>query len=595
MQLWSSGHPWRVWRPCSWALALLLPLLCVNGSAAAQEIPLPSDSAPGLIIQHDTQPWALPGTGPGAETQPGNAAPSPEVERTLPEVELEPEVPEAPRPPAAVSVRDIVLDQCPLLSKRRAGRLIAGYRDRTLTFEQVQALADALSDLYVSDGYLNSQVYVPMQTLTDGVLTLRCQETRIGGIILEDARWFGRRAVMPRLGQASGDVFNIKPWVRSLRHINENPDLKLRLVLRAGDEAGTSDLVLKPETRFPVHVTPYWDNLGRENIGNFRLGATVVHNNLLGFGDTLSTSYHQTTRSNGISAQYGLPVGPYGTQLGLTYAYSHIRLSGDLAPLKIRSEAQIFSPTLHQPLYHSRRAEVSVDLALDFKNLKTHLLDEPFHRDRIRDLRTSVQATLFDAWGRTAVDQELAIGLPWMDGTLGDSVLASKTGSGTRFIRFSGGLTRVNRLPLGMVGVVRGRYQFSPDRLVSAEQFQSGGAFSTRGYNEGQVIGDSGYAASAEVYMPTPLMPPGWRLPKQTTPLRQALQWTAFADVSQVATNQPEAGESRNETLLGVGFGIRLALSRFVVGRLDVGFPLLKPWPLESRPRLHLGLQSTLF
>jgi hemolysin activation/secretion protein len=112
---------------------------------------------------------------------------------------------------------------------------------------------------------------------------------------------------------------------------------------------------------------------------------------------------------------------------------------------------------------------------------------------------------------------------------------------------------------------------------------------------EGRQLGDSGYLFNAEWYIPTLIFPKRLRLPFSGLALRDALHIVAFSDFAQSTTNRPVAGEVRRSTMLSCGVGLRLQINRLLVGRLDAGFPLWRQDNEELRPRLHFGLQSTLF
>jgi hemolysin activation/secretion protein len=572
--------------------ALFFLGLCQVAEAQTQ----PANTTPGAIIQSNTRPWAIPQMEKPESGDPSNRVPRREPKEDTHPIEVE--QPGAEKSPAShllIQVREIRLEGATLLPAAQVEEKVKPYRNRELSFDEVQALAEQLTQLYVRAGYINSQVFVPPQDLRDQILVLKALEVKVGEIRLENARWFKPRSILPRLPMKPGDVLNAKSLSAGIRWVNENPDVAIQARLAKGKTTGTTDVVLRVKDQFPVHITPFGDNLGRRNIGNVRYGLTLSDNNLLGRGDTNVSSVNLTRSSFGLVNQYVLPVGSHGTELGFNYAYSRVKLGGALKPLDIRSTASIFSPQLRQYLWHTDRGKLTAEMDFDFKNLDTDLSATPFHRDRLRVLRPGLNGLLNDRWGRTFINQEVGIGLNILGGSTGNSALASKAGSGTKFFLITGGLTRIQKLPWGTTGVLRSRYQYSANRLVSAEQFQVGGAFSVRGYSEGLQIGDKGYTVNAEWFVPAFLFPAKAKLPFMKQSLREAIQVVTFTDFGQVFANRPVGGELRKATLLGVGVGLRIQLTRLLVGRIDLGFPLIRQEPHENRARLHFGLQSNLF
>jgi hemolysin activation/secretion protein len=130
--------------------------------------------------------------------------------------------------------------------------------------------------------------------------------------------------------------------------------------------------------------------------------------------------------------------------------------------------------------------------------------------------------------------------------------------------------------------------------LVSAEQFQAGGAFTVRGYREGQVVGDSGIVLSGEWRVPAFIIPKTWKIPHTEYILRDNVQFVSFVDYGGINVNRPAAGVNRNDNLLGVGIGLRAKLTRFVTGRLDLAFPLFSQLD-DNAARLHFGIESNIF
>jgi hemolysin activation/secretion protein len=588
-----------------WSLCFCL-IIVSNGVGIAQNF------EPGAVLDASTKPWALPGTTAPDNTQ-TNAPPSPSNPLPPTQVERDPHVvPEPGDAEERVTFKSIRLQGNTLLAPSTVEETIAPYLNRPLTFNDVNTLTEALSILYAKEGYLTSSVYLPEQEIQNDELVLQAQEVVVDAVTLDltptpfQGRWqtvdprFGARSVLPYIHLKPGDPLNVTALQRRIALLNQNPDRTVSAKLLPGQQPGTSSVALRSMARFPIHLTPFWDNLGRRPIGHNRFGATLTHNNLLGFGDTLATSWNASEASSGVYSQYQIPVHSSGTQLGFTYAYSNVTPQGALADLDVVSKAHTFSVSVEQPLLFSDKRSVWAGLALDWKNLHTDIAGEPFTEDRIRLLRPYFRGSFQDAWGRTLLNQEFGIGLDVWGGTQGDTPLSrevgnSKPGSGTQFFNMTGGVTRVQRLPAQLTGVLRANYQWSNDRLFTTEQMQVGGAFTSRGYKEGLYLGDSGTNLTAECYIPSFIFPMDWKLPFTHQPLRQAVQWVVFTDVGQIVTHKPKSSESRNETLLGTGVGLRLSLTKYLVGRLDVGFPLLKPSPDKSFPRIHFGLQAPLF
>lgn len=360
-------------------------------------------SLPGLIQQYQQRPEAV---NPVPEPQ-LEAPPEPQVEQQESgEIFLDP----ALRKPFLV--QRITLEGQTLLDMKAALALIADYEGRELSFLELNELASKLTELYRQRGTVTSLVYIKPQRVIDGHVVLTAAEGVLGEVDYEPGRWFKRPAVLPRIDATTHGVFDITALRRSLRRINDNPDLTVGATLSPGQNPNETNVLLEPQQeRFPFHVMPFWDNLGRRSIGYQRFGVTSTHNNLAGLGDRALNSVSWTRTSFGVVNQYSVPVGAHGTSLHFDHAFSTLRVGKQFTPLDIRGLATIYSPSIRQELYNSERIRISTDLAFDFKDITTTVERERLSLDRLRVLRPGINWDSFDPWGRTLMRHEVAIGL----------------------------------------------------------------------------------------------------------------------------------------------------------------------------------------
>lgn len=493
-----------------------------------------------------------------------------------------------------VFIREINIEGCTLLSEKEIAAAIAPYENRENTFSDVQSLAASLTDLYYQKGYVTSRIYIPPQKIEEGILTLAALEGRLGTIEITEGRYFKARSVKHGISIKEGDPLNINSLRRNILALNENPDRGVRVLLKPGERTGESDLQLEIIDRFPLHVTPSFDNLGRHTIGDNRLGLQISNNNLLGFGDMLTSSASFTRRSFSLASQYQMPVGSHGTIIGFEQALSKLHMGESVRALDIEGNSSTYSPFIKQPLFSREQQKLTLEIAFDFKQMDTDILQSDFSRDQLRVLRPTLHFEEYDRWGRIFMQHEIGLGLDLFSGTDGFSGSPSRLGAGSKFFRYTGSIVRTQRLPFSTFGIFRLSGQLTPDRLVSAEQFQVGGAFSVRGYKEGQVSGDNGMLVSAEWRVPFFLTPKPWKIPFTQLTIRDNVQMSAFLDYGSVHINKPATGVDRSEYLLGGGIGFRFNLGKYLTARIDIGFPMLNQPDDDSGPRVHFGFSNAI-
>lgn len=530
-----------------------------------------------------------------------------------------------------IFVKEIIVDDSTIISEAMLKKLVSGYEQREVTFQELQELGAEITNLYKEKGFVTSRVYIPPQKIKDGIVHLQATEGIIKPITLEEGRYFKSRAIFPLLRIDQYDKLNIEKVKNDLARLNENPDIGLIATLKTGTETGTTEVRLQSKDRFPVHLTPFVDNLGRDLIGRERVGIGLTHNNLFGFGDRNTSTFSLSRSSLGVGNNYEIPVGKYGTKLGFNYSHSRLYLSkGDLKD-RVNAFATVYSPYISQELYRGKHLLATADLAFDFKNLGTNFGEglgdygayyrdnsrNSLYRDRLRVLRPGLNLDEFDKYGRTYLRNELGIGLDILGATgkyRDFPGASSRMGAGDGFFRYTAFGTRITQLPFGMQDVFRVNGQYSNSLLNSAEQIQVGGAFTVRGYQEGQLIGDSGYVISNELRVPFYVFPKSWKfpitrngLPKALSPnskeatydyvFRDNFQLVGFTDFGAAFVNgNPVVNAPKQHNYaFGTGLGLRVRLTRFLTARLDLGFPVIRNLPERHDMMLHFGLQSELF
>lgn len=498
-------------------------------------------------------------------------------------------------PVKKVFIKSIRIEGASLLDDQIVRNTIAQYENRENSFADLQELTDKLTQMYQQKGYATSRVYIPPQKLVNETFTLKALEGTMGKLKVNNGKYFKRRSVAFRVKPEEMKAFNLDELKASLRTLNENPDRNVKAKLMPGDKTGETDVELDITDRFPIHFTPSFDNLGRHTLGNNRVGLRLEDNNVTGFGDTLLSSVSISRRSYGLVNRYELPINRYGTKVGFEHAYSALQLGEELSALNVQGKAATYSPFISQSFINTEKYKLYADLAFDFKEIDTNVGGQDFSHDALRIIRPAINFEEYDRFGRTYLRHEIGWGVPLFGGSMPFDNGRGRVGAGSQFFRYTGSLIRTNKLPWNSYGIFKLLGQYSPDRLVSAEQFQAGGAFTVRGYREGVVTGDKGLILSAEWRIPAYMFPKTWHIPYTSYGLRDNIQIVPFWDFGLVGLNNPTPGVDAREYVMGAGIGTRFKLTRYLSGRLDLGLPMMRQGDNQNSARLHFGLESSVF
>lgn len=125
--------------------------------------------------------------------------------------------------------------------------------------------------------------------------------------------------------------------------------------------------------------------------------------------------------------------------------------------------------------------------------------------------------------------------------------------------------------------------QLSSSSLPGIEQFGVGGADSVRGYQSGEISGDSGFTVQAELRLPTiPL--------SQKDGLQGDISFYGFADFGEAYSHTTETSQS----LFGAGIGMDININNNVHATLIWGHAFdAGPTTLADSDRVHFSLVAS--
>ncbi|MBI3302706.1 MAG: ShlB/FhaC/HecB family hemolysin secretion/activation protein [Deltaproteobacteria bacterium] len=213
-------------------------------------------------------------------------------------------------PLAHVSVREIRLTGNTAISAQELATVTAPYVNRDLTSEDLEALRLALTHYYINKGYINSGAIIPDQTVTDGVVTLHIIEGELSQIEVTGNTRLRPSYIQNRLALDAGPPVNLNALQRRLQLLQQDPLIqRLNAELIPGVRPGDSALHVRVDERRPYSLWIGFNNYQSPTVGAERGLVSLTHQNLTGYGDSLSVTYGGSEGVNPqIDARYAFPV-----------------------------------------------------------------------------------------------------------------------------------------------------------------------------------------------------------------------------------------------------------------------------------------------
>jgi hemolysin activation/secretion protein len=477
-----------------------------------------------------------------------------------------------------------------VFSQAELARVAAPYLGRALSSEDLLALRDALTALYLRAGYVTSGALLPDQEVREGVVEYAIVEGRLASIEIEGEHRLRESYVVPRLRRGAREPLDVLALERELQLLLQDPRVeRVDAALSPGERPGEARLWVRIDEANPCYALGAFDNYESPSVGAMGGELELGHRNLTGRGDTLHGAVSGTRGLLDWEIGYELPLTRWDTALGVAYRRGESDVvEAPFDAVDITSNSRTIALTLRQPLYRSRSRQLDLALVAEHRESETFLLGEPFSfspgphagRSRVAVLRVRSDFVQRDARHAIALRSQLSFGL--------DALGATKNAGGVPDGQFFAWLAQLQGVRRWASAELLARFdiQLASRPLLSLEQFPVGGHASVRGYRESQLVRDDGLSASLELRVPL------WRRRVDA----EGVQLAVFADIGH--SWNPSRAERAPRTLVSLGGGLRVPLARWLRGEIYWAEALRDvPAPVERDAQdsgLHFRLTASL-
>ncbi len=540
------------------------PVLGELGNLVAQSVPIPPVANPQLDPNQDRflqPPPTLPLPTPTEKEPPILPTPTPEASPAQPDV--------------TIPVKSIEVIGSTILGPEELDPIVQPYEGRSLTLEQLRTVADAITQLYLNQGYITSRAVLVDQTITDGVVRIRVIEGSLERIDVEGNRRVNTSYIRDRIQLGAKTPLKKDALEDQLRLLKIDPLFQnVEANLRAGEQLGQSILTVRVTEANPFDFYLSADNYSPPSVGSERLGVSAVHRNLTGLGDQLAGAYYVSTTGGAelYDFSYRVPINAMNGTIQLRAAPNDYKITDpQFSALGIRGSSELYEISYRQPLVRSPREELALSLGFTFQDGQTFLFDNipnpfvlgtgPNGISRTSVIKFGQDYVKRDPGGAWALRSQFNVGVDVFDATTNPDPIPDG-----RFFSWLGQAQRVQVLGTDNLLIAQLDLQLTPDSLLPSQQFVIGGGQSVRGFRQNARSGDNGVRFSLEDRIALQRNEAG--VP--------TLQLAPFFDLGAVWNEARNPNEINNERFLaGAGVGL---LWRPVAGlniRLDYAFPLL--------------------
>ena len=450
------------------------------------------------------------------------------------------------------------------LDDGETSRVLAPFLRADATIETLQKATAALETALRERGFGLHRVALPPQEVGDKV-TLSIVKFTISRVTMEPLTIYDEaniRRSIPELKE--GQTPNFKTLAVQTAIANENPNKQIQVGIKESDEPDKIDATVTVKESRPWTFGASLSNAGSESSGRDRFTLSGGHTNLFNrdhqFIGAYTTSLERTSDVKQLGLSYKAPLYTLGGVVGVNYTRSDV--VGNFGTFTSTGAGHTFGVnyTHYLPPDGGRRNYLSV--GFDDKLFRASVInDQTIGVDRRSRPITLGYATRTETdtavWGYNV---DFAFNTTGGHGNDLDSYRAEDPNIGTtRWKALRGSANYSTTFRGTWIWSVRGQYQYSPDVLISGEQFGLGGLGSVRGTAiERPISGDKGLSTTLEVS--TPELMPGLRV-------------LGFVDAGWLGNNNPAPPKPSTDRLASAGLGLRYGSGSYALS-MDYGHVL---------------------
>lgn len=471
-------------------------------------------------------------------------------------------------------------------------RVLAPFLRADATLETLQKATQALESALREKGFALHRVALPPQEI-GATVTLNIVKFVIGKVTIEGREKLTESNVRNSLPElVEGQAPNFRTLAVQTAIANENQGKNVQVALKEAEEADQIDARIVVKESKPWNFNTSLANSGSASTGADRFTLAGTHANVFGldhqFTGAYTTSLERISDVKQIGLNYRIPMYRWGGVIGLNYTKSDV--VGNNGAFTSTGAGSTMGINYNYYLPPDGGYRGYFNLGLDDKVFAVTLINGvPIAGQvdrRSRPLTVGYYAKAesdTSVWGYNA---DLAFNVA---GGAGNDLAAYRTEdvriTNANWSAVRGGANYLSSFAGGWLWSMRGNFQYSPDALISGEQFGLGGSTSVRGTTERPIAGDSGLFASTEI---------------STKELMPGLRLLGFVDAGWLTNKDPNANpKPASDSLSSVGLGLRFSspagyaisadFARLMSGSV---LPINTGIPQAGDQRLHINFTA---
>lgn len=301
----------------------------------------------------------------------------------------------AGRPAAIATSLTTLIVEGSVYSPPQLFRTYSAHLGQPISRDGSRAIANAIAELYLGDGFVKPEVSIDDQLASQGILRAQVHEARINRVVIEG----DGGAFRDELERIAANLEQARPLRRddvtqALRAMRQFAGLAVSASTRRAEQRNTFDLVVKTEFS-PVDGVVRMNNRGTDQVGPAFMLGQVFANGLFGRGEKLGLIFAAATDHEeylGGGLFFETPFGARGTRANALLFTSHS--APNEAPVNLDDEytRQRLTLRVTHPLRRDTGFTLAASAAFEADDLTIERSGASIREDRLRIVETSLRA-----------------------------------------------------------------------------------------------------------------------------------------------------------------------------------------------------------
>lgn len=385
--------------------------------------------------------------------------------------------------------------------------LVSEYRDRDLSYTQIQEVLHLVTKYYQEHNYFVARAYLTPQDLSksDQILEISILEGKYGEFRLKNSSLVDDEIVQEILDSVKeSDIISTNTIQRVTNLVNDRAGAVVtEAAISPGEAVGSSDFDIKVEATPRVDGYIAVDNYGSRYTGTHRLQGLININSPFGIGDKLSISGLLSQKADLKNARiaYALPLSSSGLRADVAYSKTKYDLVKEYKDLDIDGDTDIYEVGLLYPLLRSASENLYIKGKYYHKDMNDYMSDSKFNRRIINSFVASLDYdknySFFDLAAKVDANLNLTAGHLNSHGNNPDDGGYYKVDSYiTNDIFFDDTFSLNTTLTL--------QKALGHKNLDGSEELSVGGFYNVKLYPFSEQSAENGYVASFELFARLP-------------------------------------------------------------------------------------------